>query len=200
MRSACVPCESVFQFAARAAGEQGELGAPGPFFQAVVRDQPFFAGHVSGVRLCAPVEFHELRFHLFVGHRFTERRDPVGGEAPVVVVAGKILPVVDLGEGRAVPGEEMDGVDDGLVERAVDVDQDAVHIENDEFGRKLHRMPFMARNSLRVSARVPALMRTKPSRGKSFRSRMRIPSRSRAFTRRWARGPKSARMKLAPLG
>ena len=44
----------------------------------------------------------------------------------------------------------------------------------------------MARSNFRVSARVPALMRTKPSRGKSRRGRTRIPLRSRARMRRCA--------------
>ena len=48
--------------------------------------------------------------------------------------------------------------------------------------------------------RVPALMRTKPSRGKSLRPRTRIPFRSRARTRRFAAGPKSASTKFALLG
>jgi len=80
----------------------------------------------------------------------------------------------------------MNRVDNGLVERAAHVHQDAVDIEYHEFWRKLHSIPSMARRSLRVSALVPALMRTKPSRGNlSVRGR-RIPFRPRAFTRRCA--------------
>ena len=84
----------------------------------------------------------------------------------------------------------MHRVDDRLVKRSVDVHQDAVHVENNQFWRQLHRIPSMARSTLRVSARVPALMRTKPSRGKSLRPRTRIPLRSRARTRRSRRGTK----------
>ncbi len=165
-----------------------------------MRDQPFFPRHISRQVLRAPIKFLKTRLHFGVRNRLSERRDPIGGEAPVIVIAGAILPLVDFGIRGAMPGEKVNRLDDRAVKRSAHVQQDAVDVEDHKFWRKLHRISSMARNRRRVSARVPALMRMNPARGKSFRSRTRIRFRSSASTRPCARGPKSARTKLASLG
>ena len=64
----------------------------------------------------------------------------------------------------------------------------------------LHRSSSMPQQRC-VCARVPAVMRTNPSRPKSdARSRTRIPRRASRPTKRVAPAPKSASTKLAPLG
>src|SRR5258706_11673285 len=165
-----------------------------------MRDQPLFASHISGHLFGAPIEFLETRLHFGVRHGFSERCDPIGGQAPVIVIPGAILPLVNFGICGAMLGEKINRLDDRAVKRSAHVQQDAVDVEDHEFWRKLHRISSMARSRRRVSARVPALMRMNPARGKSLRSRTRMPLRSRASTRPCARGPKSARIKLASLG
>ena len=188
------------QLPARAAGKKSKLGAARPALQPLVRDQPPFSRHVSRARLCAPIDFLKTRFHFFIRNRRAERGDPIRRQAPVIVVTGTILPLVDFSVGDALAGKKTDSVDNRLVKRSVHVHEYAVDIENNQFWRQLHRILSIARSTLRVSARVPALMRTNPSRGKSLRPRTRIPLRSRARTRRRAAGPKSASTKFALLG
>src|ERR1700682_1551084 len=165
-----------------------------------MRDQPFFPRHIAGPILRAPIKFLEPRLDLGEWNRLAYRGDPVGGKGPVIVVTGAISPLVDFGMGGARPSEEVNRLDDGPMKRSANVPQDAVNVKNHELWRKLHRISSMARSRRRVSARVPALMRTNPVRGKSFRARTRMPFCSRARTRRCARVPKSARTKLASLG
>src|SRR6202035_4463967 len=97
---------------------------------------------------------------------------------------------------QAPPGEEVNCLDDGPMKRPAHIHQDAVDVKDHEFWHELHKISSIARSRRRVSARVPALMRMNPSRGKSFRSRTRMFFRSRARTRRCVRGPKSTRTKF----
>src|SRR6266404_7710962 len=165
-----------------------------------MRNEPLFARHIAGLVLRAPIELLETRLDLGIRDRFSQLADPIGREAPVIVVTRAVLPLVNFGIRDAPPREEMNRFNNGPVKRSAHVNQDAVDVKDHQLGRKLHRISSMARSRRRVSARVPALMRMNPSRGKSFRSRTRMPFRSRASTRPCARGPKSARMKLASLG
>src|ERR1700730_8782132 len=165
-----------------------------------MRDQQLFPGHISGKILRAPIEFLKTRLHFGRWNRVSERSDPIGGETPVIVIAGAILPLVDFGIGGPMLSEKVNRLDDRAVKRSPHVQQNAVDVEDHKFGGKLHRISSMARSRRRVSSQVPALMRMNPSRGKSFRSRTRMPLRSRASTMRCARGPKSTRTKLASLG
>src|SRR5258707_15048492 len=163
-------------------------------------NEPLFTRHIAGLVLRAPIELLETRLDLGIRDRFSQRGDPVGREAPVIVVSRAVLPLVNFGIRDAPPREEMNRFNNGPVKRSAHVHQDSVDVKDHQLGRKLQRISSIARSRRRVSARVPALMRTNPSRGKSFRSRTRIPFRSSARTRRCAPGPKSTRTKFAALG
>src|SRR5882672_4997521 len=165
-----------------------------------MRNEPLFATHIAGPVLRAPVKLLETRLDLGIRDRFPQGGDPVGREAPVIVVTRAVLPLVDFAISDAPPREKANRLDDGSVKRSAHIHQDAIDVKYHEFWSELHRISSMARSRRRVSARVPALMRTNPSRGKSFRSRTRIPFRSSARTRRCAPGPKSTRTKFAALG
>ena len=162
--------------------------------------EPPFARNVAGAPLRTPIELLKAALHLGIRNLVAQRRDPVGREAPVVVVSCAVFPLMDFGIRDTPAREKVNRIDDGPVERSAHVHKDAINVKNHELGCELHRVSWIARSRRRVSARVPALMRTKPSRGKSFRSRTRMPFRSRARTMRCAPGPKSARTKFAALG
>src|SRR3979411_622265 len=98
-----------------------------------MRNEPFFARHIAGLVLRAPIKLLETRLYLRIRDRLSQRGDPVGREAPVIVVTRAVLPLVDFGIGYAPPREELNRFDDGPMKRSAHIHQDAVNVKDHEF-------------------------------------------------------------------
>ena len=118
------------KFAAIASGKKIQFMAGGPLFNLARGDEQFFVEHVTWFFRIAPVKTVERRPRPFIGGGRTERRDPVGGHAPVVVVAGLGFPAMQVSIGDPASAEIADGFERGAPVGAANVDEHAVHVEN----------------------------------------------------------------------
>jgi hypothetical protein len=76
----------------------------------------------------------KLSFDLFEVNVETEFLHPGGAEYPIVIEPGAIFPGMELAHGDWFFGEEPYGFNRGAMKRLARVNQDAVHVENDDSG------------------------------------------------------------------
>ena len=151
--------EGVRHFVPNAAGEDSEFRFFCEALQAGARQKPFLASD-EAIAIRSPIDFEEPLLHFCVLLLAAKRLDPSGRKFPIVVIAGKILPFVKLLVSDALAGEMADGLEDRFVKGFVDVDEDAIDIENDNF----REFPDPCHPFLRERGSVPIFSRT-PFRG-----------------------------------
>ena len=125
--------EGEFQLVAGTAGEDVEFVGGGPLRDLLAGDNHLFVADVAGVIGSAPIEFLEGGAGLSVGGGNAEGGGPGRGHAPVVIVAGLGFPAVELSMSDFFASEVANGFESGLPVGAANVDEDAIHVKDEDF-------------------------------------------------------------------
>ena len=83
----------------------------------------------------SPVEFDKFAFHFFVFELSPEGLNPSRRKLPVVVKTGAIFPVLQFVACDALAGKEPHGFKRREMKGTANVHQDAINVEDDQFGR-----------------------------------------------------------------
>ena len=129
--------ERMPQFPPRAAGKQREFGALGPSLQ-TPRAAPASvrATRCRACRSCPNKSSETARFTSRIFHVVAQRSHPVRRQPPIIVISGAALPLLNIGVSDALAGEMPHGIDNRAVKRTVNVHQHAIHVKDDQLGRK----------------------------------------------------------------
>src|SRR5262249_17850039 len=86
------------------------------------------------------------------------------GQEPVVIPAALVLIILDGFMREGPPGEEFHSADDGFAIGFGDIDQNAVHVDDQDLGGWGHyQIGSRSERNLRICSRVPTVTRTQPS-------------------------------------
>src|SRR5260370_33500398 len=115
-----------------ASGKKIQLEALRPFFNLPRRDHQLFVSNVPRLAVAPPIEFLKRRPRLLVRSRVSQRTDPRGNHAPVVVKTRFAFPPVQLRIGYPLARYVANRLERRTPVSAAYINEHAVHIEDQD--------------------------------------------------------------------